>query len=126
MAKELDALGYEAGTGSTVDDIINSGYGTQYTYDPANRVLTILDPVSSDRSLAFTTKYAYDGAGRKISETNANGIVTSYTYDDAGNLLTTRFDNQTIKTSTYDSAGNLLTQTDGNGNRITCQQLFFV
>jgi len=117
--KELDALGYESGTGSTVDDKINSGYGTIFTYDPDNRLLTTLDPVSQQRSLSFTTKYAYDSAGRKTSETNAKGIVTAYTYDDADNLLTTTTDSQTVQTNTYDLNGNLLTQTDGNGNTIT-------
>ncbi|HBW37598.1 MAG TPA: hypothetical protein DEF89_20855, partial [Desulfosporosinus sp.] len=117
--KELDALGYEAGTSSTVDAKINSGYGTQSTYDPANRVLAVLDPVSSERSLAFTTQYGYDGIGRKTSQTNANGVITAYTYDDAGNLLTTKINNQTIKTNTCDTAGNLISQTDGNGNTIS-------
>ncbi|WP_368292719.1 kelch repeat-containing protein [Dehalobacter sp. TBBPA1] len=119
VIKELDALGYEAGTGSTVEEKIASGYGTEYTYDPANRVLTVLDPVSKQRSLTYSTLYSYDGAGRKVAETNANGVITSYTYDDAGNLLTTQIDNQTIQTNTYDLADNLLTQTDGNGNTVT-------
>ena len=45
VVKELDALGYNAGTGSTVDEKINTGYGTEYTYNLAGKAVTALDPV---------------------------------------------------------------------------------
>ncbi|MHB8126970.1 MAG: DUF6531 domain-containing protein, partial [Desulfitobacteriaceae bacterium] len=57
ILKELTALGYEAGTGVTVDDKIDSGYGTEYTYNNANKVITVLDPISKDRALSLTNKY---------------------------------------------------------------------
>ncbi|MCX7923145.1 MAG: DUF6531 domain-containing protein [Clostridia bacterium] len=110
VTKEQDALGYEL------------GYGTEYTYNLANKVVTVLDPVSKERLLAHTTKYDYDALGRKVSETNAVGAVTVYSYDDAGKVKSvtvkksTSDPGQVIQTNIYDLAGNLLSQTDGNGN----------
>ncbi len=109
IAREQDALGYE------------SGYGTEYTYNLAGKLSTMLDPASKDRALPFTTKYEYDGLERKISETNAKGIVTAYTLDDAGNVLNTVVNSKKILESTYDLLGNELTQKDGNGNT-TCYE----
>ncbi|MGE5328496.1 MAG: RHS repeat-associated core domain-containing protein, partial [Deltaproteobacteria bacterium] len=122
VVKELDALGYNAGSGETVQAKIDSGYGTEYAYNLAGKVLTVLDPVSKDRSLNYTTKYEYDGAGRKIAETNAKGVIKTYCYDDANNLSslsirkTINDPEQTIESSIYDLAGNKLSTTDGNQN----------
>ncbi|WP_148134550.1 RHS repeat-associated core domain-containing protein [Candidatus Formimonas warabiya] len=114
--KELDALGYEAGTGTAAEDKINSGYGTEYTYNLDGKLLTVLDPENKDRALAYTTKYEYDGLGRKTKETDANGNYTDYTYDDGDNILMVKVNNQTVQTNTYDLADRLLTQKDGNNN----------
>jgi len=125
MVKELDSLGYAAGTGSTVDAKINSGYGVEYTYNYASLILTMLDPVAKSRSLSFSTKYAYNALGRVISETGANNAIKLYTYDDTGNLLSVQIKkNQTssavmIQSATYDKLRHVLTQTDGNGNTVT-------
>ncbi len=125
VIKELDALGYESGTGSTSSAIISSGYGTETTYNLANKVSTILASDTKDRGLAYTVSYTYDGLGRKVSETNAAGAVTTYYYDNAGNLLKTTVKKdstsaeQIIKISTYDLAGNITTVTDGNGKVTT-------
>ncbi|MGE5327889.1 MAG: DUF6531 domain-containing protein, partial [Deltaproteobacteria bacterium] len=86
MTKELDALGYNAGSGESVQEKIASGYGTEYTYNLAGKISTMLDPVSQERGLTFTTKYEYDSASRKIAETNAKGVIKTYCYDDANNL----------------------------------------
>ncbi|MCX7920801.1 MAG: S8 family serine peptidase [Clostridia bacterium] len=125
VIKELDGVGYESGTGTTEDGKISSGYGTEYRYNLANQLVSKLDPVSKDRKLAFTEKYDYDGAGRKISETDGKGAITSYYYDDAGNVTATTVRKslgdieQVIKKTTYDLVGNVKTQTDGNGNTTT-------
>jgi RHS repeat-associated protein len=103
ITKKQDALG------------IAGNYGTTYTYDLANRLKTVLDPVSAQRNLSFTTSYAYDALDRKTSETNANNIPTVYTYNDANKLLTVTTAGTLIQTNTYDLAGNLLTSRDGNG-----------
>ncbi|MCP4306804.1 MAG: hypothetical protein GY788_18400, partial [bacterium] len=68
----------------------------------------------------------YDKAGRKTSETDAEGRVTEWDYDNADRVLTvTRldFDDHTtaalrdvvLSANTYDDAGNVETQTTGDG-----------
>jgi RHS repeat-associated protein len=122
VVKELDAIGYESGTGSTVDEKTGTGYGTQYTYNLAGKLATFKDPVSEDRALSFTTKYEYDGLGRKTTETNANGVISVYGYDDAGNIVSTGIKKdaaavlQELQSSDYDLAGRLTSRTDGNGH----------
>ncbi len=122
IVKELDGCGYDAGTGSAAAEKIASGYGTEYTYNLAGKLVTTIDPVSKDRALPFTVKYEYDALGRKASETDANGAITIYGYNDAGNVTSVTVkkspsaSGSTIRTSTYDFTGNLLTETDGNGN----------
>lgn len=122
--KELDAIGYEYGSGNTLEDKIESGYGIEYRYNLANVLESTIDPVSKERELAYSTKLEYDGLGRKVSETNANGVIKSYTYDDAGNVLSTSVKKnsnsspQVLQRYIYDLTGRALTQTDGNGNAI--------
>jgi len=124
VVKELDALGYEAGNGGELEERINTGYGIEYTYDLAGNMTAMLDPVSKQRGLAFTSRYEYDALGRKVSVTNAKGIITIYSYDDAGNVLSVGVKKnanayeQQIKGHTYDLAGRKLTETDANGNTV--------
>ena len=53
VTKGLDALGYEYGTGSTIQQKISTGYGTEYTYNLNNQVISILDPVSKQKGLSY-------------------------------------------------------------------------
>jgi YD repeat-containing protein len=48
VVKELDARGYEAGSGSSLDERISSGYGTEYTYNLAGQLATTVDPVAKE------------------------------------------------------------------------------
>lgn len=73
VIKELDALGYESGSGTNADSKINNGYDTEYTYNLANKVIKVLDPVTKQKNLNFTKQYAYDALGRIVSE--GNGCV---------------------------------------------------
>ncbi len=122
VIKELDALGYQAGTGFSAEDKIDTGYGTEYTYNPAGKVTTIVDAESKQNYWRYKSQYTYDALGRVLTETNANRTITGYSYDDAGNItkLTVEWyfngSEKIIKTSTYDLLGNEKTQTDGNGN----------
>ena len=126
LIKELDSLGYEAASDKTgVAARINTGYGTEYTYNLANKVITVLDPVSKERGLAYTTKYGYDALGRRVTEIDANGVVTGSCYDGAGNIIkitvrkTANAPEQVIAVKTWDLQGRLLTETDANGNVTT-------
>ena len=122
VIKELDALGYQAGTGFSAEDKIDTGYGTEYTYNPAGKVTTIVDAESKQNYWRYKSQYTYDALGRVLTETNANRTVTGYSYDDAGNITKETVEwyfngsEKIIKTSTYDLLGNEKTQTDGNGN----------
>ncbi|PYG87269.1 RHS repeat-associated protein [Ruminiclostridium sufflavum DSM 19573] len=118
VIKELDALGFEAATDKTgIDTQIDTGYGTEYTYNIANKLETVSDAETKAKGLSFTTKYGYDALGRTLTETAANGAVTKYSYDSAGNVIsvavrkTENAAEQTIKASTFDFTGNLLTET---------------
>jgi RHS repeat-associated protein len=131
VVKELDAVGYEAGTGSTIDDKISSGYGKIYSYNLANKLLTILDADSQDRLLPYTKRYTYDGTGRKITETDGKGKVTTWYYDDANNITKTTIKRLaseaevTVSSATYNSTGDVITATDGNGNITTYEYTGF-
>ena len=92
------------------------GYVTSYTYDAANRQISVLDPESASKGLAFTRQTAYNGLGQIASEKDARNVITSYTYNGQGRLLSTATGSVTTKSAAYDLAGNMLTESDGNGN----------
>ncbi|SHJ99141.1 YD repeat-containing protein [Clostridium amylolyticum] len=125
IIKELDALGYESGTGTIADDKINSGFGTEYTYNLANKLITKLDPVSKEKNLQYTTKFDYDALGRKISEINGKGIITINEYDDAGNITKVKIKKginepeQILQTKKYDLQNRLIQLVDSKNNAIT-------
>ena len=125
VIKELDALGYEAGSGTTIDQKIETGYGTEYTYTLANQVKTMTDSVSKERFLPFSVMYLYNGLGRKTSEINIKGAYTNYYYDDFGNVEYIKIKEsssaaeKTIKHNKYDYTGNLISTADGKGYEIT-------
>ncbi|MCT4596985.1 MAG: S8 family serine peptidase, partial [Vallitalea sp.] len=86
--KELDGEGYARGSGDNIKDHIITGYGTKYTYNLANQMVTIQDAESQDRNLDFTIKYSYDTMGRKSAETYCDGTIKKYYYDDNSNITT--------------------------------------
>lgn len=122
VIKELDGEGYKAGTGTSIAGRIASGYGLVRSYNAANLVVTELDAVSKERNLKFTKKYSYDGAGRKVTEIDADGVLNGTVYDDAGRVIAITVSKSytqpemTVKTNAYDLAGRQIAVTDGNGN----------
>ncbi|MGE5472860.1 MAG: S8 family serine peptidase [Ignavibacteriales bacterium] len=130
VTKELDALGYLVGTGTT-DEKIDTGYGTEYTYNLAGKVTKTRDPVTKERNLAYTDLNTYDVLGRIKTKRNSNDVITTYYYDDAGNITSTTVKKsvaspeKTIMSAEYDKIGNATVKIDGNGNRTTYEYNFF-
>jgi RHS repeat-associated protein len=121
VIKELNALGYQSGSGD-VDGKISSGYGTEFKYNLANKVTEMLDPDSKDRGLKYSVAYQYIQPENIVSEVNVKGVITTRYYDAAQNLLsktikkTTSSPEVTIEKYTYDLVNNKTSSTDGNGN----------
>ncbi|MBD3920227.1 S8 family serine peptidase [Paenibacillus sp. PR3] len=122
VIKELDGEGYAFGVGKTIDARIQSGYGTTTRYNAANLPITVVDPVSRERGLKYTKAYTYDGMGRQLTETDANGVVKTKGYDDAGRVIKEGIRNAAsapeimLHAKSYDLAGRLIGTTDANGN----------
>jgi RHS repeat-associated protein len=75
----------------------------QFTYDAGGRRTSSVDQDG------FTTKYAYDKAGRLAQLLDANGkVITKYAYDKAGRVSRKDDANKTYTTYAYDAAGRLL------------------
>jgi RHS repeat-associated protein len=131
-------LGYGAGTGICT---------TGYTYDPAGNQKTIIwptltanghptsafnyfddnllaaantpSPVTSGQQVKSAT-YQYDGDGKQLLVTDANGIYTqtTYTADELASSVTKTPNGATthVTTYAYDAGGNRLSTTDAVGN----------
>ncbi|EYE87369.1 hypothetical protein Q428_13665, partial [Fervidicella metallireducens AeB] len=124
VIKELDAIGYDTAVGATVEEKINNGYGVEYKYNLAGNITEILDPVTKEKGIAFTTKNEYDALSRKVKETDAKGRIKKLEYDAAGNIKAVKHQDSLtspeiiLESKTYDLHGNVLTKTDGNGNTV--------
>ena len=136
MIKKLDAVAYKNASGSDAAQKIEKGYGTEYAYNPMNKVTAVLDAESKEkynRTLSSAPqRFKYDALGRKMEEIvlreKANGTsysiyesITKFTYDDAGNIIKTEIRKEdgtyvTVASAAYDYLGNAITKTDGNGN----------
>ena len=85
-------------------------YFDMYTYDYIGNVLTEKLAYAAALSLAFSSKYEYDYAGRVIKAYNADGDYLQNTYNALGLLVAATDYAGTVSTFTYDSLGRLLTE----------------
>lgn len=85
---EYDALGRltsvcevtsATGNGSCAQSSTQTGYWTKYTYDAADRLLTVTQNAQSTPTQTRT--YTYDGLGRVLTATDPESGQTIYTYD---------------------------------------------
>lgn len=96
---------------------------TDYTYDNANRLLSLINK-KSDNSTISSFIYTHDNVGNRLTMTDSEGTHT-YTYDDIYRLKIADHPTQTDEAYTYDKVGNRKTSAqhsdwtyDAN-NRIT-------
>jgi len=89
-------------SGSCAQALAATGYWTKYSYDVLGDLTGVTQNAQPNGS-PQTRTYAYDGLGRKTSETNPESGTTSYVYDTA-----------TGCTGTY--SGDLVKKADAVGN----------
>ncbi|MFR8974562.1 MAG: RHS repeat-associated core domain-containing protein, partial [Eubacteriales bacterium] len=109
---EYDAFGRK-----TADVILNNSaeYSrTDYTYDCMGNVLTAKDDKARAENLPYSVSYAYDHAGRVLSETDVFGNAATNTYDNAGQLLTAADRSGMVMSYTYDALGRAVLVHDGS------------
>jgi RHS repeat-associated protein len=82
---------------------------TQYTYDVANRLVAVTDP------LGDVVRTEYDVNDRITARIDALGRRTTYSYDTLSRLARTTYPDGTFETATYDAEGNAVATTDRAG-----------
>src|SRR5262249_17854892 len=99
------------GAGTCQETSPQTGYWTQYVYDPRGLLAEVVQNAQS--SASQTRHYTYDGLGRLTSENNPESGLTQYFYDteSSGKCLS----------GWPSSSGDLITKLDANGNA-TCYQ----
>lgn len=104
------ALAYDDG-GRLTQLTYPNGVRTEYGYDAADQ-LTALTSRRAGGALIASSAYAYDAAGRRLSESRSTGETLTYGYDAAGRLLREQRAGGTdpyLRSYTYDPAGNRTT-----------------
>ncbi|MDV6032260.1 MAG: hypothetical protein F9B45_19665 [Phycisphaera sp. RhM] len=101
-----------------------AGIRTEYEYDDLGRLTAVVqfvtDPSTSNLK-ELRTEYAYNELGNLVRQTDANDHTTRYEYDGAGRRIGTVLPLGQASASTYDRNGNLVRTVDFNGDTITYQ-----
>jgi len=116
VIKELSGEGITAAEGSTLDEKINKGYGTETSYNLANQPISIRDASTKAAGLPATVRFSYDGKGMKISETDSENNVIAYFYDEDGNLIRTELNGIMQKSQDFDFGNRMVKSIDANNN----------
>ena len=95
------------------------GRTTDYEYDELNRQVRITHPpVHGMNGPRYAQLSAYDALGRRVAETNQDGVMNRYAYDALGRLSAVTNAagtlDERITRYEYDEAGNLLKRIDAN------------
>ncbi|MEG2857497.1 MAG: hypothetical protein RR994_02635, partial [Clostridia bacterium] len=121
--KEVTGEGYAKSTGLNAVEKIENAYGTEYTYDGRGLQVTVRDAETKARNLPFTTKFIYDGLGRKVREKFASDPTIDYAYDANGNMLQKMVygaaDGYFEENNTFNRMGQKLTSKDAQNHAST-------
>jgi RHS repeat-associated protein len=96
--------------------LLNSGVRTDFERDSAGRI--IASHVQND-SQVITTRFTYDAAGRKTSETDALGHKTRYIYDALDRITETIYSDGSVEKNIYNGAGKTVGKIDRLGRKTT-------
>lgn len=119
---------YDENGNKTREEILSSGFYTEYVYDAADRL--IREVAHHKDGPTLTTTYTYDNAGNKIKETDHFGQVTKYEYDALGRVTAVFYPKMCDKDgskiypqerTSYDALNNPTSVTDENGNVTTTE-----
>jgi len=91
---------------------------TRYVYDAFGCLLQRFVGANAGTQVEQDT---YDGLGRLLSTTRADGSATLYQYDDAHQQIVVTFASGLVRTSTYDRAGELIAVADAQAGTILSQ-----
>jgi RHS repeat-associated protein len=103
--------------GNVTDALDASGIDTHYTYDPLNRVASVIrnfnggDPATANT----TTSFGYDVQDRLTYVTDPNALTTSYARDGFGEIWSLSSPDSGLTQNSYDAAGRLIRRTDARG-----------
>ncbi|MGB3412526.1 MAG: hypothetical protein WBA45_15165 [Microthrixaceae bacterium] len=79
------------GVGNVVSEAtprgVAGGFATTFNYDPAGRLVGVVEPV--DESLSVTSTFGYDLAGRSTVSVDGRGVETRRSYNSWGSLEST-------------------------------------
>ncbi len=114
------SFGYDP-AGNRTSSTDGNGLTTSYTYDAANQLTTLVEPV--DGTSTITTTFGYDAAGDRTRVTDGRGNSTVYTYNPLGlresviEPSTPAFPSLADRTytSSYDANGQLLRLVEPGG-----------
>jgi YD repeat-containing protein len=113
LASEVNPRGYESGNTA-------AAFTTRYTYDLADRRLTVDRPDTDSGVQTHIASMAYDKVGNIISSTDELGRVTSYTYDALNRQVAVTDPSpahqRRLSTTVYDAVGNVVRTVDALGN----------
>ncbi|MEV6983251.1 LamG-like jellyroll fold domain-containing protein [Sphaerisporangium sp. NPDC051017] len=112
------------GVGNLITETSPEGHVTRRSFDGANQLTQLIEPVSATKSI--TTSFGYDAEGQLTRTTDGRGNSFLATYNTMG-LLESRIEPSTqahpnlqdrTSTSVYDAAGNLVSLLRPGGVRV--------
>ncbi len=111
--------------GNRTKDTDELGFVTAYSYDKNNQLTgtqreTALNAIANQTTANIVTEnFAYDDAGRRITDSNGLGEVTRYWYDLQGHIRKRTTPRGYATTMVYDLYGNKSQETDAIGGTKT-------